>query len=58
MFIVHTYVIFHLGFFFNLHFYCRIAEEYFIQTDEEKRKGMPIVMPMFDRYKQMKYFHT
>ncbi|KAG5677390.1 hypothetical protein PVAND_007153 [Polypedilum vanderplanki] len=27
----------------------RIAEEYFIQTDEEKRKGMPIVMPMFDR---------
>ncbi|CRK86262.1 CLUMA_CG000166, isoform A [Clunio marinus] len=27
----------------------RIAEEYFTQTDEEKRKGMPIVMPMFDR---------
>jgi high affinity cAMP-specific and IBMX-insensitive 3',5'-cyclic phosphodiesterase 8 len=26
-----------------------IAEEYFIQTDEEKKKGMPIVMPMFDR---------
>ncbi|CAO1311194.1 unnamed protein product [Diamesa hyperborea] len=27
----------------------RIAEEYFTQTDEEKRKNMPIVMPMFDR---------
>ncbi|XP_055604529.1 high affinity cAMP-specific and IBMX-insensitive 3',5'-cyclic phosphodiesterase 8 isoform X2 [Uranotaenia lowii] len=27
----------------------RIAEEYFTQTDEEKRKGLPIVMPMFDR---------
>ncbi|XP_055309004.1 high affinity cAMP-specific and IBMX-insensitive 3',5'-cyclic phosphodiesterase 8 [Sitodiplosis mosellana] len=27
----------------------RIAEEYFTQTDEEKRFGLPIVMPMFDR---------
>lgn len=27
----------------------RIAEEYFTQTDEEKRLGLPIVMPMFDR---------
>lgn len=27
----------------------RIAEEYFMQTDEEKRKNLPIVMPMFDR---------
>ncbi|KAL5273625.1 PDE8B family protein [Megaselia abdita] len=27
----------------------RIAEEYFTQTDEEKSKGLPIVMPMFDR---------
>lgn len=27
----------------------RIAEEYFLQTDEEKRKSLPIVMPMFDR---------
>ncbi|XP_035786840.1 high affinity cAMP-specific and IBMX-insensitive 3',5'-cyclic phosphodiesterase 8-like isoform X1 [Anopheles albimanus] len=27
----------------------RIAEEYFMQTDEEKRKALPIVMPMFDR---------
>lgn len=27
----------------------RIAEEYFQQTDEEKAKGLPIVMPMFDR---------
>uniref|UniRef100_A0A336LT50 3',5'-cyclic-AMP phosphodiesterase n=1 Tax=Culicoides sonorensis TaxID=179676 RepID=A0A336LT50_CULSO len=27
----------------------RIAEEYFTQTDEEKRRGLPIVMPMFDR---------
>ncbi|XP_012277086.1 high affinity cAMP-specific and IBMX-insensitive 3',5'-cyclic phosphodiesterase 8 isoform X2 [Orussus abietinus] len=27
----------------------RIAEEYFNQTDEEKEKKMPIVMPMFDR---------
>ncbi|XP_055379485.1 high affinity cAMP-specific and IBMX-insensitive 3',5'-cyclic phosphodiesterase 8 isoform X2 [Condylostylus longicornis] len=26
----------------------RIAEEYFTQTDEEKEKGLPIVMPMFD----------
>lgn len=29
--------------------FCRIAEEYFTQTDEEKRLGLPIVMPMFDR---------
>lgn len=27
----------------------RIANEYFTQTDEEKKRGMPIVMPMFDR---------
>jgi len=27
----------------------RIAEEYFTQTDEEKEKGMPVVMPHFDR---------
>ncbi|XP_002050808.3 high affinity cAMP-specific and IBMX-insensitive 3',5'-cyclic phosphodiesterase 8 isoform X3 [Drosophila virilis] len=27
----------------------RIAEEYFMQTDEEKQRHMPIVMPMFDR---------
>ncbi|KAI8122736.1 5'-cyclic phosphodiesterase 8, High affinity cAMP-specific and IBMX-insensitive 3' [Lucilia cuprina] len=27
----------------------RIAEEYFTQTDEEKAKDLPIVMPMFDR---------
>lgn len=27
----------------------RIAEEYFRQTDEEKAKGLPVVMPMFDR---------
>ncbi|CAH1108660.1 unnamed protein product [Psylliodes chrysocephalus] len=27
----------------------RITEEYFHQTDEEKNKGLPVVMPMFDR---------
>ncbi|XP_029660401.1 high affinity cAMP-specific and IBMX-insensitive 3',5'-cyclic phosphodiesterase 8 isoform X3 [Formica exsecta] len=27
----------------------RIAEEYFSQTDEEKKLKMPVVMPMFDR---------
>ncbi|XP_075215722.1 high affinity cAMP-specific and IBMX-insensitive 3',5'-cyclic phosphodiesterase 8-like isoform X3 [Lycorma delicatula] len=27
----------------------RIAEEYFNQTDEEKTRNLPIVMPMFDR---------
>ncbi|KAK4884278.1 hypothetical protein RN001_000549 [Aquatica leii] len=27
----------------------RIAEEYFAQTDEEKLRGLPVVMPMFDR---------
>ncbi|XP_012230148.1 high affinity cAMP-specific and IBMX-insensitive 3',5'-cyclic phosphodiesterase 8 isoform X2 [Linepithema humile] len=27
----------------------RIAEEYFNQTDEEKRLKLPVVMPMFDR---------
>ncbi|WAR00767.1 PDE8B-like protein, partial [Mya arenaria] len=27
----------------------RIAEEYFEQTDEEKRLGLPVVMPVFDR---------
>ena len=27
----------------------RIAEEYFSQTDEEKRLGLPVVMPQFDR---------
>ncbi|KAH9633114.1 hypothetical protein HF086_006779 [Spodoptera exigua] len=26
-----------------------IAEEYFLQTDEEKAKDLPVVMPMFDR---------
>uniref|UniRef100_A0A1A9WQJ2 3',5'-cyclic-AMP phosphodiesterase n=1 Tax=Glossina brevipalpis TaxID=37001 RepID=A0A1A9WQJ2_9MUSC len=36
------------------HLFCvewaqRIAEEYFQQTEEEKDKDMPIVMPMFDR---------
>jgi len=27
----------------------RIAEEYFAQTDDEKAKGLPVVMPQFDR---------
>ncbi|XP_039278130.1 high affinity cAMP-specific and IBMX-insensitive 3',5'-cyclic phosphodiesterase 8 isoform X4 [Nilaparvata lugens] len=27
----------------------RIAEEYFTQTDEEKARHLPVVMPMFDR---------
>ncbi|XP_011645158.1 high affinity cAMP-specific and IBMX-insensitive 3',5'-cyclic phosphodiesterase 8 isoform X2 [Pogonomyrmex barbatus] len=27
----------------------RIAEEYFNQTDEEKKLKMPVIMPMFDR---------
>ncbi|XP_073738314.1 high affinity cAMP-specific and IBMX-insensitive 3',5'-cyclic phosphodiesterase 8A isoform X2 [Callorhinus ursinus] len=27
----------------------RISEEYFSQTDEEKRKDLPVVMPVFDR---------
>lgn len=27
----------------------RIAEEYFAQTDEEKAKNLPVVMPLFDR---------
>ncbi|KPJ09594.1 High affinity cAMP-specific and IBMX-insensitive 3',5'-cyclic phosphodiesterase 8A [Papilio machaon] len=27
----------------------RIAEEYFLQTDEEKARALPVVMPMFDR---------
>jgi len=27
----------------------RIAEEYFAQTDDEKEKGLPVVMPQFDR---------
>ncbi|XP_076276549.1 phosphodiesterase 8, partial [Lasioglossum baleicum] len=27
----------------------RIAEEYFTQTDEEKRLKLPVLMPMFDR---------
>ncbi|XP_008560704.1 high affinity cAMP-specific and IBMX-insensitive 3',5'-cyclic phosphodiesterase 8 isoform X1 [Microplitis demolitor] len=27
----------------------RIAQEYFNQTDEEKKRKMPVVMPMFDR---------
>lgn len=27
----------------------RIAEEYFLQTDEEKARGLPVVMPVFDR---------
>lgn len=28
----------------------RITDEYFHQTDEEKSKGLPVVMPMFDRF--------
>ncbi|XP_057350720.1 high affinity cAMP-specific and IBMX-insensitive 3',5'-cyclic phosphodiesterase 8A isoform X1 [Manis pentadactyla] len=28
----------------------RISEEYFSQTDEEKRQGLPVVMPVFDRH--------
>ncbi|XP_078283645.1 high affinity cAMP-specific and IBMX-insensitive 3',5'-cyclic phosphodiesterase 8A isoform X2 [Rhinoraja longicauda] len=27
----------------------RISEEYFIQTADEKEKGLPVVMPLFDR---------
>uniref|UniRef100_A0A7N8XJA3 Phosphodiesterase n=1 Tax=Mastacembelus armatus TaxID=205130 RepID=A0A7N8XJA3_9TELE len=27
----------------------RISEEYFAQTDEEKRQALPVVMPVFDR---------
>ncbi|KAM8793338.1 LOW QUALITY PROTEIN: high affinity cAMP-specific and IBMX-insensitive 3',5'-cyclic phosphodiesterase 8B-like [Eudromia elegans] len=27
----------------------RLSEEYFAQTDEEKRQGLPVVMPVFDR---------
>ncbi|XP_054550683.1 high affinity cAMP-specific and IBMX-insensitive 3',5'-cyclic phosphodiesterase 8A [Talpa occidentalis] len=27
----------------------RISEEYFAQTDEEKLRGLPVVMPVFDR---------
>ncbi|XP_032069260.1 high affinity cAMP-specific and IBMX-insensitive 3',5'-cyclic phosphodiesterase 8B isoform X5 [Thamnophis elegans] len=27
----------------------RISEEYFAQTDEEKKQGLPVVMPVFDR---------
>uniref|UniRef100_A0AAZ3QG02 Phosphodiesterase n=1 Tax=Oncorhynchus tshawytscha TaxID=74940 RepID=A0AAZ3QG02_ONCTS len=27
----------------------RISEEYFSQTDEEKREALPVVMPVFDR---------
>uniref|UniRef100_A0A8C0KUM0 Phosphodiesterase 8A n=3 Tax=Canis lupus TaxID=9612 RepID=A0A8C0KUM0_CANLU len=27
----------------------RISEEYFSQTDEEKRQDLPVVMPVFDR---------
>ncbi|XP_071794731.1 high affinity cAMP-specific and IBMX-insensitive 3',5'-cyclic phosphodiesterase 8B-like isoform X2 [Asterias amurensis] len=27
----------------------RISQEYFAQTDEEKRRGLPVVMPVFDR---------
>jgi high affinity cAMP-specific and IBMX-insensitive 3',5'-cyclic phosphodiesterase 8 len=26
----------------------RIASEYFEQTDDEKQKGLPVVMPTFD----------
>ncbi|XP_053303948.1 high affinity cAMP-specific and IBMX-insensitive 3',5'-cyclic phosphodiesterase 8B [Spea bombifrons] len=28
----------------------RISEEYFAQTDEEKKQGLPVVMPVFDRH--------
>lgn len=27
----------------------RIADEYFSQTEEEKRRGLPVVMPVFDK---------
>lgn len=27
----------------------RIAEEYFNQTEEEKKSNLPVVMPMFDK---------
>lgn len=27
----------------------RISQEYFNQTDEEKKRGLPVVMPVFDR---------
>uniref|UniRef100_A0A0K8SGT4 3',5'-cyclic-AMP phosphodiesterase n=1 Tax=Lygus hesperus TaxID=30085 RepID=A0A0K8SGT4_LYGHE len=31
------------------HWAKRIAEEYFTQTDEEKERNLPVVMPLFDR---------
>lgn len=34
---------------FSIEWAHRIAEEYFNQTEEEKNRNMPIVMPMFDR---------
>ncbi|XP_007943312.2 high affinity cAMP-specific and IBMX-insensitive 3',5'-cyclic phosphodiesterase 8A [Orycteropus afer afer] len=34
---------------FCIEWAARISEEYFSQTDEEKQKGLPVVMPVFDR---------
>ncbi|XP_059809126.1 high affinity cAMP-specific and IBMX-insensitive 3',5'-cyclic phosphodiesterase 8A isoform X2 [Hypanus sabinus] len=34
---------------FYIEWAARISEEYFAQTDEEKQKGLPVVMPVFDR---------
>ncbi|XP_075414155.1 high affinity cAMP-specific and IBMX-insensitive 3',5'-cyclic phosphodiesterase 8A [Tenrec ecaudatus] len=34
---------------FCIEWAARISEEYFCQTDEERQKGLPIVMPIFDR---------
>ncbi|XP_072888909.1 high affinity cAMP-specific and IBMX-insensitive 3',5'-cyclic phosphodiesterase 8A isoform X4 [Hemitrygon akajei] len=34
---------------FCIEWAARISEEYFAQTDEEKQKGLPVVMPVFDR---------
>ncbi|KAM6202396.1 high affinity cAMP-specific and IBMX-insensitive 3',5'-cyclic phosphodiesterase 8A [Rhynchocyon petersi] len=34
---------------FCIEWAARISEEYFSQTDEEKKKGLPVVMPVFDR---------
>ncbi|XP_004708146.1 high affinity cAMP-specific and IBMX-insensitive 3',5'-cyclic phosphodiesterase 8A isoform X2 [Echinops telfairi] len=34
---------------FCIEWAARISEEYFCQTDEERQKGLPVVMPIFDR---------
>ncbi|XP_006871017.1 PREDICTED: high affinity cAMP-specific and IBMX-insensitive 3',5'-cyclic phosphodiesterase 8A-like [Chrysochloris asiatica] len=34
---------------FCIEWAARISEEYFSQTDEETQKGLPVVMPVFDR---------